>query len=87
MALRNDVHFSEERFELLIEVRPTKYHQEQLFKCLAVRLNQDITFKHHISDIMNKAKQIAGWLLRTFKSRDQELIATLWRVLDYFSQR
>ena len=60
-------------------------------KCLGVHLNEDANYKHHIRMTVSKAKQMAGWALRTFRSRDRETMITLWKaliqpVLDYCSQ-
>lgn len=60
-------------------------------KCLGVSLSEDCSFHHHIAATVNKAKSMAGWVLRTFTSRDQELMLTVWRaliqpILDYCSQ-
>lgn len=52
---------------------------ESVVKCLGVHQRQDATFKHHASAMTNKEKQMALWILRIFKSRDQELIPTLRR--------
>ena len=51
----------------------------------------DCTFDKHISNISLIARQIAGWILRTFNSRSKELMLTMWKSLviprlDYCSQ-
>ncbi|KAG0714231.1 Death-associated protein kinase 2 [Chionoecetes opilio] len=60
-------------------------------KCLGVHPSEDGTFKHHISVTVKKAREMAGWVLRTFTSREPEVMLTLWKSLiqphlDYCSQ-
>ncbi|KAG0719064.1 hypothetical protein GWK47_051268 [Chionoecetes opilio] len=48
-------------------------------------------FQHQIEETIKKARRIAGWILRTFYSREEECMMTLWRalvrpILDYCSQ-
>lgn len=101
----NNMQFNEDKFEML-RCGPdshlktsTALHtgggkiisQSPMVKCLGIHLSEDATYKHHIHKISNKAKQMAGWALRTFRSRDQELMLTLWKaliqpILDYCSQ-
>ncbi|KAG0722756.1 hypothetical protein GWK47_043904 [Chionoecetes opilio] len=60
-------------------------------KCLGRHLNADGTFQHHIEETIKRARRIAGWILRTFYSQEEECMMTLWRalvqpILDYCSQ-
>ena len=60
-------------------------------KCLGVHLSDDATFTHHIAEVVRKAKVMAGWVLRTFATREPQVMLTLWRsmvqpILDYCSQ-
>ena len=60
-------------------------------KCLGVHLSESCSFHHHISETLRKAKGMAGWVLRTFSTRDSETMLTLWKtliqpLLDYCSQ-
>ena len=104
-ARQNNMYFNEENFELLRCGPDTNIKEstalctgggktissKPVVKCLGVNLSQDAIFKLHISNTTNKAKQMAGWVFRIFKSRDKHLMITLWKalvqpVLDYCSQ-
>ena len=58
---------------------------------LGVTMSADGTFKQHINNMCESAKNMCSWILRTFKSRSPDLMLTLWRslvlpILDYCSQ-
>ena len=58
---------------------------------LGVRMSDNASFAEQIADIVMAANQKAGWILRTFKTRAQTLMITLWKslvmpLLDYCSQ-
>ena len=58
---------------------------------LGIRMSSDATFHAHIEAVVARCKRMAGWILRTFRTRDQEAMLTLWRSfvlshLDYCSQ-
>ena len=60
-------------------------------KSLGVQLSEDCSFHHHINEATRRAKGMAGWILRTFSSREPRTMLTLWRsliqpILDYCSQ-
>jgi len=60
-------------------------------KDLGVLLTDDTTFKQHINGMIKKATELVGWVLRTFKSRDKDVMTTSWKSLiiphlDYCSQ-
>ena len=60
-------------------------------KDLGITLSDDATFNQHIINTVEKAQILVGWILRTFNSRDQGLMLTLWKSLviphlDYCSQ-
>lgn len=60
-------------------------------KCLGVHLSDNGSFSHHITETVKKAKAMAGWVLRTFVSREPKVMLTLWKALvqptlDYCSQ-
>ena len=40
-----------------------------------------LTFSHHIQNVTAKSQQISGYILRTFKSRDPEIMLTLYKSL------
>lgn len=58
---------------------------------LGVLMSADLSFDDHIEFICAKSKQLSGWILRTFRSRDEVTMLTLWKSLviprlDYCSQ-
>ena len=60
-------------------------------KDLGITMGSDGTFKKHIKNIVSEARRQAGWILRTFKTRETMPMLTLWKSLvqsrlDYCSQ-
>ena len=58
---------------------------------LGVIMNRSASFKDHVHLVTKKVNQKSGWILRTFKSRDQFFIKYMWKSLiqphiDYCSQ-
>ena len=54
-------------------------------------MSADGTFRQHINNPCQSARNMSAWILRTFKSRSPELMLTLWKslvipILDYCSQ-
>ncbi|KAG0725497.1 putative RNA-directed DNA polymerase from transposon X-element [Chionoecetes opilio] len=104
-ATTNNMTFNEEKFEMLrcgpdctikttttlhteggSHITPTPH-----VKCLGVYLSGDGSFSHHITETVRKARGMAGWVMRTFASREPEVMLTLWKalvqpLLDYCSQ-
>ncbi|KAK3876450.1 hypothetical protein Pcinc_018781 [Petrolisthes cinctipes] len=94
-TIENNILFNDSKFQLLRngsnqenlrstsfltndkQVIPTSTH----VKCLGVHLSEDGTFKYHIKETVNKARRMAGWVLRTFYSREEDCMLTLWRAL------
>ena len=104
-AASNNMQFNESKFEMLRHGRRQDLKREttlqtgggqeisalQHTKCLGVHLSEDCSFHHHISETIRKAKGMAGWVLRTFSTRDPKTMLTLWKtliqpLLDYCSQ-
>lgn len=58
---------------------------------LGVYISSDCTFEAHINNIVKRCTQLSGWVMRTFKSRDNVTMLTLFKSLilsrlDYCSQ-
>jgi len=104
-AKNNNMEFNDNKFQLLRSGANKDIHdntsllssEKQVIsssshvKCLGIHLNADGTFQHHITETIKKARRIAGWILRTFYSREEECLMTLWKalvqpILDYCSQ-
>ena len=45
---------------------------------LGVTINEGLNWKSHVETVSLKARQFAGWILRTFKSRQKDLMMTLY---------
>ena len=104
-ALDNNASFNNKKFEALrhgsdetIKVC-TNYSapdgtiitEKSHLRDLGVTMSSDGTFRQHISNICQSARNMCSWILRTFQSRDPELMLTLWKslvipILDYCSQ-
>ena len=59
----------------------TEINEESEIKDLGVLMNKNMTFNSQIIKAVSKAKQKAGWILRTFKSRSEITIMTLYKSL------
>ena len=55
--------------------------ESNIVKDLGVWTQSDGLFEHHIAKTVQKASQMIGWVLRTFKSRDKETMKTLYKSL------
>ena len=71
--------------------RITIISEKEHLRDLGVTMSADSSFKQHIDNMCQSAKNMCAWILRTFQSRTPELILTLWKsmvipILDYCSQ-
>ena len=95
----NIMFFNNEKFELLRcgkekdIIQHTSLHttinpiqSSSHVKCLGIHLSDDGTFHHHIHQTTKKARRLAGWILRTFHTREASCLLTLWKglLLDYY---
>ena len=90
----NNINFNDTNFELLLygnnEILKdsTKYlgplgaqiEEDQHVKDLGVIMSNDATFSEHIRQVSMKARKYAGWILRTFRTREETLLLTLWKL-------
>jgi hypothetical protein len=44
-------------------------------------MSNDCTFRPHIQSVITKASRMAGWVLRTFKTRERQVMLTLYKEL------
>ena len=94
-ANTNKMKFNDNKFEM-IDYQPGQrnelYHtyrteseapieRKSEIRDLGIILNNEATFTEHIATIVKKGKKLAGWALRTFKSREASLMLTLLKVL------
>lgn len=84
----NSMSFNEGKFQLLQigdheELKlPYLYNTTSIIKSakvkdLGILVSEDMTYKHHISEMCDEASNFASWLLRTFISRDKEVMLLL----------
>ena len=52
-------------------------------KDLGVHMSHYLSFDQHIRTVINKGKRMAGWILRTFYSRERVLLITMLKQLIY----
>ena len=57
--------------------------QPSVVKDLGIYMSGDLSFEHHIRTVANKGKRIAGWVLRTFFTRQRDAMITLLKQLIY----
>ena len=48
---------------------------------LGVTMDVDGTFTTHINKLVSKVNELSGWILRTFQSREKDVLLTLWKSL------
>ena len=57
--------------------------QHEVVKDLGIYMSSNLSFDHHIRLVMNKGNKMAGWILRTFKTRSANVLLTLLKQLIY----
>ena len=48
---------------------------------LGVSMSSNCTFDFHISNLYKRCSNLAGWILRTFTTRDPQVMLTLYKTL------
>ena len=82
--LKFDTNYFTPEFEVIIEVKNT-------LRDLGIIMSDNANFKAHIVHVCAKVKQKCGWIMRTFSSRNSQLMKFRWKSLvqghiDYCSQ-
>ena len=104
-ALENNMKFNDVKFEVLrygkdeVLKQQTKYlsntgqmiGEKSYVKDLGVYMSNTANFQENIFQIIMSTTQLSSWILRTFNSREAEVMLTLWKSLviprfDYCSQ-
>ena len=93
-TVENNMQFNEDKFHVIsytpknIKIVETSYNakdnkiaEEPEIKDLGVLMNNNMCFNTQIMKQVTKAKQKSGWVLRTFKSRTEQTIMTLYKTL------
>ena len=65
--------------------------ESQSVRDLGIHMSNDASFHAHVAKMVVTCRRLAGWILRAFRTRDQEAMLVLWRTfvlsrLDYCSQ-
>ena len=53
--------------------------KEHEIKDLGVNMSNNATFSKHITKITVSARQLSGWILRTFQTRSVKCMLTFWK--------
>ena len=69
----------------------TAIKEEEVVKDLGVLMSSNGSFTEHINKLQCKLRNMSSWILRTFQSREKEVMKTMWKTLaiplhDYCSQ-
>ena len=94
-AKLNNMEFNDSKFELLrygkndslktetnyLSSNMSVIVEKEQIRDLGVIMTNDGTFKHHILQTIDSAKQQSSWVLRTFKTRAEIPMLTLWKSL------
>ena len=84
----NSMKFNEDKFQLL-QVglnsslkTPYSFNDINIVKSenvrdLGIQLSEDLSFKYHISEMVDNATNFASWLLRTFRTREKSVMLLL----------
>ena len=82
--LKNSTNYLTPEYEDLIEVKEN-------LRDLGIIMSDDASFTSHVHHVCSKVKKKAGWILRTFQTRNTQVMKFLWKSLiqghiDYCSQ-
>ena len=91
----NNMKFNSLKFEVLRYGRNTELkdstsyvspeweviEEKSSLRDLGVTMSADTTFKEHINKVIESAKRMSAWILRTFKTRDRTPMLTLYKSL------
>ena len=94
-ALENNMAFNEQKFELLrygkdkTVTNGTEYYsgngeiieEKTNLRDLGVRMQKDATFDEHIARVQSAGRRWCSWVLRTFSSRQSDIMLVLWKQL------
>jgi len=94
-SITNNMEFNDLKFELLRYGKNTELkastsyvspsfnliEAKETVKDLGITLSSDCTFKIHINNIIESAKNMSSWVLRTFRTRDPTTMLTLFKSL------
>ena len=58
-----------------------KIETKNSVKDLGILMTNDGKFDDHINAVVNKVNNLISWILRTFETRDEKIMLTLWKSL------
>ena len=59
----------------------TPIEQKSSIRDLGIMMSEDTTFKENIDMMVKRGKRMAGWALRTFRTRNRTVMLTLYKAL------
>jgi len=93
-AIDNNMELNEEKFQLIQhgKIQHLKSDTSEIYKTskgtslkstevvvdLGITINEGLNWKSHVETTCLKARQFAGWILRTFQSRDKDVMMMLY---------
>ena len=94
-ALNNNMMFNETKFEMLrygknseiidntsyLSSSGIEIKEKTDLRDLGVRMQNDASFEEHIARVEASGRKWCSWVLRTFKSREKDVMLTLWKQL------
>ena len=57
------------------------YNEKEYIKGLGVYISSDLTWTRQINEVVSGARSMSGWALRTFSTREEEHMITIWNSL------
>ena len=65
--------------------------EKEHIKDLGIQLSNNLTFSKHIEKTVSTCRKLVGWIMRTFRSRNKDVMLVMWNSmiqsrLDYCSQ-
>ena len=81
---------SDEQLKLPYEFNNIKLPKSEHVRDLGVHISEDLCYKHQITEMVKSATNFASWTMRTFRTRDQDVMLLLLKTyiiprLEYLS--
>ena len=55
--------------------------EKEYIKDLGIYISNDLTWTRQIDEVVSGARTMSGWALRTFSTREEDHMITLWKSL------
>merc|ERR1711874_761322 len=56
-------------------------NEKEYIKDLRMYISNDLTWTRQINEVVSKSRSMAGWALRTFRTRKEQPMTTIWNSL------